>query len=201
MSPRRSRGSRRPGRPRSSPAMPVDGRQARRAHRAAAARHESAATLQKPGRPSSTADSASDCPGAADPWCHGRRTAPGAAQDSHSHGSRPPAKLRPVRQTAYSAGTSLIRSAEVSIPARQTDRAMILLGSTRSRYLRGDLGDLLQQALGQRGRLQAEGEELVVADDQLVLLRLHAAGWAGRRSRCRSCRRPSWPGRAPGGSR
>src|SRR6266581_7554563 len=36
----------------------------------------------------------------------------------------------------------------------------------------GDLLALLQQAVRQRGGLQAEGQELVVADDQLVLVRL-----------------------------
>jgi len=36
----------------------------------------------------------------------------------------------------------------------------------------GDVPALFQQALGQRRRLQAEGEELVVADRELVLLRL-----------------------------
>src|SRR5512135_730924 len=52
------------------------------------------------------------------------------------------------------------------------DRASNDLGGVGPvRVVLRDLGALPEQPLGQGGRLEAEGEELVVADDQLVLLR------------------------------
>ena len=58
------------------------------------------------------------------------------------------------------------------MPARHTDRAMILVGSARSRYLAAMSVPSSSSPSDSVVGLQAEREELVVAHDQVVLLGL-----------------------------
>ncbi len=110
-------------------------------------------------------------PGAADPGATGGRRRRGLRR-THTRTVAARRSSGRVRRTAYSAGTSVIRSAEVSIPARQTDLAMILCGSTRSRYFAAIWVISSSRPSDRVVGWRPEREELVVADDQLVLVRL-----------------------------